>query len=434
MAPLKLSGRLAVILLVALLALWLGGLASLYAVLGPASRASNGLPERIAALVSLAESLPAGDRQRLLKAFQDDTLSVHLAPAGTAPSLVSDARLAAPLRARLPGREVQATQADALGPLGRSDTILTVRLTDDSTLVVRHRNPSLTRLGLPVGLGAGLLASLVSLAALVALHRELRPLSRLAREVDRIDPDGEPPSLGGVRARSPELRALVLAFERLHARLALLIRSRLALVGGIQHDLRTYATRLRLRVEQIPDPLEREGAVRDLADMIKLLDDALLASRSGACQLDLEMVDLGALVAEALAARQRAGEAVETGALAREAWVLGEPLALRRIVANLVENAQAYGLRARVSVEAQPQWVRLVVEDDGPGIPEDQRRLILEPFVRLEPSRARRTGGAGLGLAIVRSLAEAHGGTVDIGEAQRGGARLEVTLPRFHPS
>jgi signal transduction histidine kinase len=111
--------------------------------------------------------------------------------------------------------------------------------------------------------------------------------------------------------------------------------------------------------------------------------------------------------------------------------VLGDRVALRRVVANLIDNALKYGVAARVSVGATTTTVTLTVDDDGPGIPRDHRDEVLEPFVRLEGSRSRRTGGAGLGLAIARDLVDAHRGTLVIGDVPAGGARLTVQLPRF---
>ena len=113
--------------------------------------------------------------------------------------------------------------------------------------------------------------------------------------------------------------------------------------------------------------------------------------------------------------------------------MLGDRVALRRIVTNLVNNALVYGHRAHLVVTSDEYDVTLMVDDEGPGIPAEFRGILLEPFVRLETSRARRTGGAGLGLAVVGSLVDAHGGRVTIDDAPGGGARFTVRLPRFRP-
>jgi signal transduction histidine kinase len=111
--------------------------------------------------------------------------------------------------------------------------------------------------------------------------------------------------------------------------------------------------------------------------------------------------------------------------------VLGDRLALRRIIANVLDNAIKYGGAAHVHVKLRPQSVLVSVEDEGPGIPVEARQAMLEPFNRLETSRNRATGGAGLGLAVVRALVEAHGGTIDIASAPGRGARVNLVLPTF---
>ena len=115
----------------------------------------------------------------------------------------------------------------------------------------------------------------------------------------------------------------------------------------------------------------------------------------------------------------------------RGVFVLGDRLALRRIVANVIDNAIKYGRLAHVRTQLAGNVIRITVDDEGPGIPADQRQAILEPFNRLEASRNRATGGAGLGLAVVRSLVEAHGGTIEIAEVPSGGTRVSVELPVF---
>jgi signal transduction histidine kinase len=111
--------------------------------------------------------------------------------------------------------------------------------------------------------------------------------------------------------------------------------------------------------------------------------------------------------------------------------VLGDRLALRRIIANLIDNAIKYGRAAHLRIALRQHSVLVSVDDEGPGIPEDARHAMFEPFNRLEASRNRATGGAGLGLAVVRALVEAHGGTIDIGSTPGGGARVSVVLPTF---
>ena len=128
---------------------------------------------------------------------------------------------------------------------------------------------------------------------------------------------------------------------------------------------------------------------------------------------------------------ERPGEAIElrdapvTTGLA----VLGDPVALRRLFSNLIDNALRYGTRAEVGLAHHDEMIEVRIDDDGPGIPESERQAVFEPFFRLEQSRSRETGGSGLGLAIARQIVEAHGGAIAISQSPQGGARIAVSLP-----
>ena len=290
--------------------------------------------------------------------------------------------------------------------------------------------------GLAAGfLGAGLFGTVVALLALVIMQRETRPLVRLAAAVDRVDPAGARVPLPDIRRNAPEVRAVVTAFGRLQDRLAELIQARMALVGGIAHDVRTFATRLRLRVDQIPDDAERQRAVVDISDMIRLLDDALVASRAGAGELPQELIAFDEVVRAEIDDRrnQHAPVRLDRAGESGELLLLGDRLALRRIIANLIDNALKYGRVADVALRTEAAHAVLIVDDQGPGIPPDKRNAMLEPFTRMDMSRNRSTGGAGLGLAVVRTLVEAHGGSIEIADAPRG-ARIIVRLPLFQDS
>ncbi len=450
---LSLSWRVGLILLVGLMAGWLALITFGYVSRGYGEPAALATPLRLAAIADVVEGTAPEARQRVLIALRTPHLAVWVEPkpqtASKLPELSPlDAGRVGAYREALAGRPLVITPYETSRPFGRamasalSAVEFRIGLAGGETLVVTSESPLMVApIGVPVGFGAGLVGVLVALGTLIVLHREFRPLKRLAAAVDRVDPGLGTPPLPEIRTRSPEVRALVAAFQRLQGRIDTLIRARLALVGGIQHDLRTFATRLRLRVDKIPDPEDRERASADIADMIALMDDALLASRAGASELDEELIELAPFVAAEVADRQAAGAPVEltlpqreAGDEAHETMVLGDRLAIRRILANLVDNALAYGHRAHVALVPSGSEIVLTVDDEGPGIPVDQRPLLFEPFTRTETSRARRTGGSGLGLAVVRRLAEAHGGSVAIGDAPTGGARLAVTLPLFSAS
>ncbi|MCA1452904.1 HAMP domain-containing protein [Bradyrhizobium sp. BRP22] len=451
MLRVTLATRLALIAVVALFAISLLIATVFYLTSVREGEFARPSPSRLSAIAELIERSAPDMRRLILDAVSSPQFAVRLDAVGVTPeprpvSQEMHARLRELYADALPGREVSVTPAPAASDGRRFPRLsravsnaveLRIALHTGETLVVdaATRLP-VTRLGLPVGLGAGLIGTIIGLIALLVMQRETRPLARLAAAVDRVDLSADPPPLPEARRSAPEIRAVIAAFNRLQARLGEMMRARMTLVGGIAHDVRTFATRLRLRVDKIPDPVEQQRAIADIDDMIRLLDDALLSSRVGAGQLSQEMVEFAAVViAEADDRRAQGGHVdVAIDEAARGAIVLGDRLALRRIVANIVDNAVKYGHAAHVRMKLERASVILTVDDDGPGIPSDRRQAMLEPFNRLEASRNRTTGGAGLGLAVVRSLVEAHDGTIEMSDAPGGGVRVRIALPLFRPT
>jgi len=419
------------------------------------SRATEGslrlpLPDQAAALVELLETMPKEQWPTLLRAANSTDLSVRILdvpPDDREPEWYEAPVVEFILRRYLSvlgDREVRVrvepSSEELVGPLKALAWVspgaveIEVRLKTGETLIVSAGGMlSLSVLGLPPGFWAGVLGLGVAALALFLLRREARPLRELAAAVDRA-PVGEDPHVIPDAPRSaPEIRALIGAFNRLTERIASLLRARMALVGGISHDLRTYVTRLRLRIDLIPDGTEKEKAIRDLDDMTQLLDDALTAFKAGSVARDEELVDLAEILVRETEDRRLAGACVslDLPEPVKAAQVLGDAVALRRCVSNIIDNAIQYGREARVSAAIRHQRVLVMIDDRGPGIRSEDRETIMEPFVRLETSRNRRTGGAGLGLAIARNVAEAHGGRLILGDAPGGGTRATIELPVF---
>ncbi|WP_232831367.1 sensor histidine kinase [Peristeroidobacter agariperforans] len=443
------AARTGLIVVLSLTAAWIGSIAVFYLSATAEKGDPRPLPGQVAAVVELLERISGDERKLLLRALQSQIFHARIEPGlhivETSRQLVTRAN-ARGLQAHLAAlgeRPVSVVLASESGkPRGLSgrsfiapvDLEIRVGLLTGETLIIEARSLSVTNFfGLPVGFVSGLLGSLIGLIALMIMHRETRPLMRLSAAVDRTDLAGSPVLLPEDRSGAPEVRALIRAFNRLQDRLSQLLRARMAMLGGISHDVRTFATRLRLRIDHMPAGIERDRAIADIADMIKLLDDALLASRAGANELDEELVELNQVVGAEVEDRRAAGHAVHLQMALEDAdaTVLGDRLALRRVVANLIDNALKYGQVAHLRVVSAQRSIVLTIDDAGAGIPPHQREAMLEPFVRLEASRNRGTGGAGLGLAVARNLVEAHGGTITITDAPTGGARLTVELPLF---
>ena len=441
------AARIGLIVVVGLGMAWISTIA-LYYIARAHTAESNTLPVpgHIAALVELIERTPSSERTLVLRVASSETFAARIdagANTGTtAPRILprlNQRAIESSLQA-LGGRPVSVNFGDTgerrrlFARLVPPTVDVRVGLRTGDTLVIEVGNALLLGpLGLPVGFGAGIFGTLIALLALLVMHRETKPLARLAEAVDRVDLSLDPVALPEARRSAPEIRSLIDAFNRLQSRLGELLRSRMAMLGGISHDVRTYATRLRLRAEKINDEAERDRAIADINDMILLLDDALLASRAGAGELAEEMVEIDDIIRAEVADRRSGGARIDYqgGHWEQVPIVLGDRLALRRVVANLADNAIKYGGSAHLRSMIVDKDFLLTVDDEGAGIPPEHRQAMLEPFSRLETSRSRGTGGAGLGLAIARGLTEAHGGTLSIQQAPSGGARISVRLPLF---
>ena len=281
--------------------------------------------------------------------------------------------------------------------------------------------------GIPVGLLAGILGFVVALAALIAVRRETRPLSDLAGAVERFGAAIEPHPI--TERGAPDVRTLIRAVNAMQARIAELLRSRTLVLGAISHDLRTYVTRLRLRLELLPESEQRMKAVTDLDGMQSLMDDALAFVRASLKGASDEAANLALITRTEYEARKAQDAPVTLSGAQAPLNVRGSPAGIARVVANLVDNALAYGGSADITLQADQNAAELWVEDRGPGIPAGERCHVFDPFYRLEASRNRESGGAGLGLTIVRQIVESNGGAVTIEDRPGGGTRMHVRLP-----
>src|SRR5262249_43444539 len=203
-----------------------------------------------------------------------------------------------------------------------------------------------------------------------------------------------------------EVRAATVGFNALQERMGRLVQERTHMVAAIAHDLRTPLTRLAFRLDDLPPPLG-DSVRADIAEMTSMISAALDFIRDRSVQGQFERVDIRSLVERVVEEQSDLGYDVtlEPGA---PLTIEGVPLALRRMVVNLVDNARKYGERARLRLTSHDGVCELQVDDDGPGIPETLQSQVFEPFYRVEGSRNRRTGGIGLGLASVRAVVQEH--------------------------
>jgi signal transduction histidine kinase len=266
----------------------------------------------------------------------------------------------------------------------------------------------------------------IAIAALWGVSRAFRPLALFASAAERlgVDVNVEPLSEDG----PGEVRKVARAFNTMQNRLKRFIQDRTQMLAAISHDLRTPITRLRLRAEFVDDADQRGRMLKDLDEMEAMIAATLAFARDEAANEPTARTDAAALIAGIAADFRGVGYDV-TYAGPSSCDVVARPLALKRALTNLVENAIKYGKRARVALHPAGDMVEIVVDDDGPGIPDGERERVFAPFVRLEASRSRETGGVGLGLTSARNIVRGMGGDVELMNRLEGGLRARVTLP-----
>lgn len=271
----------------------------------------------------------------------------------------------------------------------------------------------------------GLSVLCVSPLAWLFARRLSGPISAFAGAAERLgrDPRAAPLDLKG----SAEVIAAANAFNMMQERLRRYVEDRTAMIGAVAHDLRTPLTRLRFRIEAVPDDV-RAKLASDIDQMEAMIAATMAFVRDTTRPAERTRLELASLLESII------DEAAETGGqasveLGEKIIIDGDPVALRRLLTNLVENGLKYGGAVQGRVRAEGRLAVIEIDDNGPGIVPAELDRVFEPFFRGEPSRNRETGGIGLGLAVVRSVARAHGGDATLHNRPEGGLRARVELP-----
>ncbi|MEC9363349.1 MAG: HAMP domain-containing sensor histidine kinase [Pseudomonadota bacterium] len=405
------------------------------------------LPGQIAAIADLVERGAPDDLPQLLQAINSPGLRVYVLLADEVP-IGGQGRLM-PALTRLSERYMQVlgdrsvrvetrrgVKSLVMKALRRNDADaypmrFVVGLVDGRSLVVEPGHEVVGRL-VRMRLAWGLLVVIALVGLLVAwsLHRQFGPLDVLAQAVGRFSGDGDESPVA--EAGASQVRSLTRRFNEMRARIRGLLDARTRLLSALGHDLGTYLTRLRLRVEYIADETQRRHAERDIEDMHAVLKDTLMLARRELAAQPPEVFDLGALAraqVEALAASGLPVRLVHCD----EAKVSGHITALIRALLNLIDNAVKYAGSAEVSVIAGAERVEMRVDDHGPGISPKERQLVLEPFYRCDASRNLDCAGSGLGLAIVADIVTRHCGELSLDDRPGGGLRVAILLPLARP-
>ncbi len=270
-------------------------------------------------------------------------------------------------------------------------------------------------------------ALMIALAAVFTVRRITRPLNRLAAAAERL---GRGEAVEDLPETGPDqFRATTRAFNLMNKRLQRYVADRMRFLAAVSHDLRTPLTSLRLRAEFIDDDETRTRMLATLEEMNQMVDAVLDFVREDTKNEATDRVDLASLVEAVCDDFSDLGRPVELTPPPALPDVVCRPLSVKRALRNLIDNAVKYGTRARVSVETAARTVTIHVDDDGPGLSDKDLERIFDPFVRLEDSRSRETGGVGLGLSIARSIAQSHGGRIDAKCRKEGGLRMSFVLP-----
>lgn len=413
----------------------------------------------VAASVAVLDHLPPAERvawlPRLGRANYRYLLSDDTTPAEPAHPHADEPEprhpLAEPVRqavaAELGPQRVGAVREErGVDAAGASVARLTLplQLQDGHTVLLQLTPPRPMVSATTVGL---LLAQMLALiaAAWGVVRVAVRPLQQLAQTAEGIQPAGHGPVAASAAhavadALPSEVAQATLALQALQTRVQTHVQERTQLLAAISHDLQTPLTRMRLRLERLPDGDLRQRLVADLDGMSALVNEGLAYARSthahqeAPCAVDLHAL-LDALVCDA----QDAGHDVR--------WCTDTPplptlhtrvQALRRVVGNLLDNAVKFGEGRPVRVHAGwldaptaagARRLHISVDDSGPGIAASELATVMQPFRRLETSRNRDTGGTGLGLAIAHQLSLALGGELSLSPRPEGGLRARLTLP-----
>jgi two-component system osmolarity sensor histidine kinase EnvZ len=267
--------------------------------------------------------------------------------------------------------------------------------------------------------------SLVLIAiALLFLRNQIKPILQLA---DAAEQFGKGRPVSSFRPRGArEVRQAAQAFIDMQGRIERQVEQRTTMLSGVSHDLRTVLTRFKLELALLGETPDTEALRSDVDEMSRMLEDYLAFAQGDAGETT-ETVDLPALLEDVAETARRSGDAVETS-FEGEPYASVRALGFRRCVANLVGNARRHGKRVEVKARHIGGWLTVTVDDDGPGIPPEEREAVFRPFYRLDAGR-NVDGGSGLGLAITRDIAMSHGGDVILADSPLGGVRAVLMIP-----
>ena len=264
---------------------------------------------------------------------------------------------------------------------------------------------------------------LLIIIALIFLKNQTKPLVKLAKAAERF---GKGDYVNDFRASgSLEIRKAAFEFDRMAKRINRHLNQRAEMLSGISHDLRTPLTRLKLQLAMLSQKNLSEKMSRDIDEMEKMLNDYLQFAKTQ-IQESTSKIDLVAIFNSIKSQFNNEKLIIYSNDSVK---FEGRPIALKRSFSNVVQNGLTYGNYVYVNVQKRNARALITIEDDGPGIPEDQYKNVFKPFFRLDKSRSLNQSGVGLGLAIVEDVINSHGGNIQLGKSKHNGLLVKIFLP-----
>ena len=260
--------------------------------------------------------------------------------------------------------------------------------------------------------------------ALIFLKNQTKPLVKLAKAAERF---GKGDYVNDFRASgSQEIRKAAFEFDRMAKRINRHLNQRAEMLSGISHDLRTPLTRLKLQLAMLKQKEISDKMSKDIDEMEKMLNDYLQFAKTQ-IQEDTVLINLNNLLNSIKNSFDDSNLFFNNSTTIVE--LKGRPTALKRSFENIIQNGLSYGKKVYLNIQKGNKRVTVTIEDDGPGIPEDQYKNVFKPFFRLDKSRSLNQSGVGLGLAIVEDIINSHGGNIQLGKSKYNGLQVKISLP-----
>lgn len=391
-------------------------------------RLSSALTRDIAAIIEVIETYPQDERYSEITRIAADTFGLTVSVLPAAPLPEPGPRPFFSLLDSTLSREIsnQINRPFWIDTLGNSNMVeIRISLDDQVLRLFAPRNrayASNSHIFLIWMVGTSLVLIAI---ALLFLRNQIKPIVTLAEAAEQF---GKGRPVSDFRPRGArEVRQAAQAFMDMRERIERQMEQRTTMLSGVSHDLRTILTRFKLELAMLGDTPETEALRGDVDEMSRMLEDYLAFAQGDAGEAT-EIVDVPALLDEIAESARRTGDLVEIG-FEGEPRALVRALGFRRCIANLVGNAAKHATRIELKALHADGWLRVTVDDDGPGIPAAEREKVFRPFYRLDAGRNVDAGGTGLGLAIARDIAISHGGEVILGDSPLGGLRAVFMIP-----